>query len=473
LGNLTIRNIDDAVKRRLRLRAARNGRSMEEEVRVLLAARMAEDGEARADSAEVPPTGAAEPAGSGAVAHTLAGKRIVLIVGGGIAAYKSLDLIRRLKERGADVRPILTAGAQEFVTPLSAGALAGRQAHTDLFDPSSEFDIGHIRLARQADAVVVAPATADLMAKMAAGLAPDLACAVLLATDKPVLIAPAMNPRMWEHPATQRNLDRLRSDGVFVVGPEAGEMAESGEAGTGRMAEPLEIAAAVENICANRGLGPLAGRRVLVTSGPTHEPIDPVRYIANRSSGKQGHAIARAAAEAGAEVVLVSGPVALPDPPGVRTVRVESARDMLTAVQAALPADVAIFAAAVADWRVAEAGAQKLKKIGQDAPPLALVENPDILATVARDRTRRPPLVIGFAAETEQVIAHAKAKLAKKGCDWILANDVSPQSGVMGGDRNSIHLVTAKGVESWPTQSKAAVAGMLVARIAAALGDRA
>lgn len=477
MGNLTIRNLDDAVKQRLRLRAARHGRSMEEEVRLLLAANVAENRETGAVSnelaeRELATQEAAPEAASPLPAASLFEKRILLIIGGGIAAYKSLDLIRRLKERGAAVRVILTAAAREFITPLSAGALAGTPAYTDLFDLSAEFDIGHIRLARETDLVVVAPATADLMAKMAAGLAPDLATTVLLATGKPILIAPAMNPQMWSHPATTRNAAQLEADGAAFVGPNAGEMAERGEAGLGRMAEPLEIAAAIERHFRRMAPQPLAGQRILVTSGPTHEPIDPVRYIANRSSGKQGHAIAEAAAQAGAEVVLVRGPVTLPDPPGVETIKVESAREMLAAVRAALPADVAICAAAVADWRVAQAGGQKIKKSGDEAPHLSLVENPDILATLSRRTSERPRFVIGFAAETENVIAHAKAKLAKKGCDWILANDVSPASGVMGGDHNSIHLVTAEGVESWPTQSKMATARMLMARIVAALRGR-
>jgi len=401
----------------------------------------------------------------------VSGKRILLIIGGGIAAYKCLDLIRRLKERGAGVRVVMTKAAQEFVTPLSVGAIAGERAFIELFDLASEFDIGHIRLARDCDLVVVAPATADLVAKMAHGLADDLAATVLLATSRPVLIAPAMNPQMWAHPATQRNIAVLAADGVTLVGPNEGEMAEAGEAGVGRMAEPLEIVAAIENLLAG-GARPLAGKRLVITSGPTHEPIDPVRYIANRSSGKQGHAIARAAAAAGAEVILVSGPVALPDPPGVAIVKTETAQDMLAAVEAALPADAAVFAAAVADWRVAQPGRRKLKKNSGQAPALALVENPDILASVARRNAKRPKLVVGFAAETDDIIANAKAKLAKKGCDWIVANDVSQETGIMGGDRNSAHLVTADHVESWPSQSKDEVARALVARIAAALAER-
>ena len=403
--------------------------------------------------------------------NRLQGRNILLIIGGGIAAYKSLDLIRRLRERGAAVRVVMTRAAQEFITPLSAGAVAGGHAYVDLFDWRIEFDIGHIRLARDADLVVVAPATADLMAKMAGGHADDLASTVLLATDKPVLIAPAMNPRMWSNAATRRNLAQLITDGVAIVGPNEGEMAERGEAGAGRMAEPLEIVAAVEARLAARHetIGPLSGRRVLITAGPTHEPIDPVRYIANRSSGKQGFAIARAATAAGAGVTLVAGPVALADPPGVMLIRVESAREMLAEVERALPADVAVFAAAVADWRVAEPGAQKLKKGASGTPKLALVENPDILATVAQHKLKRPRLVIGFAAETEHVIENARAKLDRKGCDWIVANDVSPATGIMGGERNSVHLITRHSVESWPNDAKQNVADMLVARIAATL----
>jgi phosphopantothenoylcysteine decarboxylase / phosphopantothenate---cysteine ligase len=475
MASLTIRQLDDALKKRLRMRAARNGRSMEDEARVIL--RQAAGAEAEPTSASRRQTAPPNSTVRGAVqeinrAGALAHKHILLIIGGGIAAYKSLDLVRRLKERGMRVRCVLSKAAQEFVTPLSVGAIAFEQAFTELFDARSEFDIGHIRLAREPDLVVVAPATADLMAKMAGGHADDLASTVLLATDKTILIAPAMNPRMWENPATQRNLAQIIGDGVAIVGPAEGEMAESGEAGIGRMAEPLEIVAAIENFFARSGaIGPLAGKRVLVTAGPTHEPIDPVRYIANRSSGKQGHAIAAAAAAAGAEVTLVSGPVNLPDPPGVRTVKVETAVEMLEAVEAALPADVGIFAAAVADWRLAEPGAQKIKKRGKETPALALVENPDILATVARRNAKRPKLVIGFAAETEKIVEHAREKLTRKGCDWIVANDVSPQTGIMGGDRNTVHLVTADGVESWPPQSKEEVAAALIARIAAALAE--
>jgi len=397
----------------------------------------------------------------------LQGRRILLIVSGGIAAYKSLDLIRRLRERGVAVRCILTAAAQQFVTPLSVDALSEDKAYSDLWSLTDESEMGHIRLSREADLVVVAPATADLLARMAAGMADDLAATTLLATDKKVLVAPAMNVMMWHHQATQANLALLRSRGVLQVGPNDGALAD-GESGMGRVAEPLEIVAAIEAFFAAGDA--LAGRRALVTSGPTHEPIDPVRYIANRSSGKQGHAIAAAAAAAGADVTLVSGPVNLTDPLGVNVIKVETAREMLQAVERTLPVDVGIFAAAVADWRVAHAGEQKLKKqAGKATPDLSLVENSDILAAVAKRKTQRPKLVIGFAAETENVAANAKAKLASKGCDWILANDVSPQSGIMGGDRNTITLVRASGVEAWPTQRKDEVAAMLITRIADAL----
>jgi phosphopantothenoylcysteine decarboxylase/phosphopantothenate--cysteine ligase len=475
MASITIRQLDDDLKKRLRLRAASHGRSMEDEARVILraAAGMAGDTDATAK-----PRAASrllrlsKPQAAPTVVPALGGSRVLLIIGGGIAAYKSLDLIRRLKERGMAARTILTAAAQEFITPLSAGALTGERVFTDLFDAESEFDVGHIRLARDTDLVIVAPATADLMAKMAGGHADDLATAVLLATDRPILIAPAMNPMMWGNRATQRNLAQLIDDGVAVVGPNKGEMAERGEAGVGRMAEPLEIADAAQALIAEPGNRPLAGKRVVVTSGPTHEPIDPVRYIANRSSGRQGHAIAAAAAAAGAEVVLVSGPVNIPDPAGVKIVKVESAREMFEAVEAALPADCAVFAAAVADWRVAEAGREKIKKAKGKTPAFALVENPDILATIAHRKSKRPALVIGFAAETEHVVANAKAKLARKGCDWIVANDVSPETGIMGGEMNSVHLVTARGVESWPPQSKDEVARALVERITTAFaGD--
>ncbi|MBL8566473.1 MAG: bifunctional phosphopantothenoylcysteine decarboxylase/phosphopantothenate--cysteine ligase CoaBC [Hyphomicrobiaceae bacterium] len=406
-------------------------------------------------------------------------KRIVLIIGGGIAAYKCLDLIRRLKERGIGVRVVLTRAGEQFVTPLSVGALSNEPVFTNLFDLDAEREIGHIRLSREADLIVVAPATADLLAKMAGGHADDLASTVLMATDKPVLVAPAMNPRMWMHPATQRNVRQLEADGIRIIEPRVGEMAERGETGPGRLPEVPELVAAIEEMLAGSPAGaaregPLAGLHVLVTSGPTHEPIDPVRYIANRSSGKQGHAVAAAAAKAGARVTLVSGPVTIPDPAGVDVVRVQTAAELLEAVTRALPADVGIFAAAVADWRVANAGEQKIKKTaGARAPSLSLVENPDILKTIASGKgPSRPPLVIGFAAETENVTEYAARKLKSKGADWIVANDVSPASGVMGGDANTVHLVARDGVESWPLMSKAEVAARLVARIAEHVAQR-
>jgi phosphopantothenoylcysteine decarboxylase / phosphopantothenate---cysteine ligase len=463
MASLTVRQLDEALKKKLRLRAARNGRSVEDEVRTILRSAAA-DGDVVADTAVTPSSAPAPKPDSSAT-------RVLLIIGGGIAAYKSLDLIRRLRERGIAVRVIMTDAAQKFITPLSAGAISGEHPYTDLFDAKAELDIGHIRLARDASLVIVAPATADLMAKMAGGHADDLASAVLLATDRPVLLAPAMNPKMWSNKATMRNIAQLRADHVTLVGPNAGEMAESGEAGMGRMAEPLEIVAAAEALL-RPSSGALTGLKLIVTSGPTHEPIDPVRYIANRSSGKQGHAIAEAAALAGASVTLVSGPVNVPDPRGVKVVKVESARDMLAAVEAALPADIAVFAAAVADWRTAHNSREKIKKTGKGTPELALVENPDILATVAHRKSKRPKLVIGFAAETQHVVEHARSKLARKGCDWILANDVSPETGIMGGDSNTIHLVTKTGVEHWPPQSKAEVASALIERIAAAMGGK-
>ncbi len=403
---------------------------------------------------------------------SLTGKRILLIIGGGIAAYKALDFIRRVRERGASVRPVLTAAGKQFVTPLSVSSLAGMSVHEDLFSLTEEANMGHIELSRAADLVVIAPATADLIAKAANGLANDLASTLLLATDKKVLMAPAMNVRMWLHPATQRNVAQLARDGVLFAGPVDGEMA-CGEFGPGRMVEPLEIVAAIEKALASStaislaGDGPLAGRKIIITSGPTHEPIDPVRYIANRSSGKQGHAIAQAAARAGAQVILVSGPVAIPDPSGVTTHHVETARDMLDAVEAALPADIFIGAAAVADWRVDNAGAQKMKKLTSGAPTLQFTENPDILASVCARTKDRPALVVGFAAETENVIAYAQDKLVRKKCDLVIANDVSPERGVMGGSKNEVHLVSKTGVESWPLLDKDEVARRLVDTIAA------
>ncbi|MGN6534917.1 MAG: bifunctional phosphopantothenoylcysteine decarboxylase/phosphopantothenate--cysteine ligase CoaBC [Mesorhizobium sp.] len=402
--------------------------------------------------------------------ETLTAKRILLIVGGGIAAYKALDLIRRLRERGASVRAVMTAAAQQFVTPLSVGALTADHVFTDLFDRQDEQDVGHIRLARDTDLIVVAPATADLMAKLANGHANDLASAVLLATDRPVLMAPAMNPRMWTHPATRRNRATLEKDGVHFVGPGKGEMAERGEAGEGRMAEPLEIVAAAEALF-DGGDKPLAGRRIIVTSGPTHEPIDPVRYIANRSSGKQGHAIAAALAKLGADVRLVSGPVTIADPAGVTTTHVETARQMQAAVEALLPADAAVFVAAVADWRTAAESGEKIKKVAGEGPPaLQMVENPDILAGVGH-HAKRPALVVGFAAETQAILKNAEAKLKKKGADFIVANDVSQgsgigEAGVMGGDRNRVRIVSKSGVEEWPEMGKDEVAARLAALIA-------
>ena len=402
-----------------------------------------------------------------------ASARVLLIIGGGIAAYKCLELIRRARERGIAVRAVMTAAAQQFVTPLSVGALTGDRVFTDLFDLDDEREIGHIRLSREADLIVVAPATADLLAKMAGGHADDLATAALLATDKPVLVAPAMNPRMWDHAATRRNVAQLTEDGIDFVGPNVGEMAERDEAGAGRMAEPHEILEAIEQHLAAVQDLPLSGRRVLVTAGPTHEPIDPVRYIANRSSGQQGYAIATAARRLGADVTLVSGPTNLPPPTGIETIQVESARDMLAAVEASLPAEIAIFAAAVADWRVDGAADQKIKKQkGRKATPdLKLVENPDILATVAKlPKRRRPRLVIGFAAETEKVAKHAKAKLARKGCDWIVANDVSPETGIMGGSHNRVQVIRRDGEGAeWPLMDKDDVADRLLREAAAEL----
>lgn len=407
------------------------------------------------------------------IAQDLAGKRILLIIGGGIAAYKCLDLIRRLRERGAKVRAIMTEASQQFITPLSVGALSADHVFTDLFDRQDEQDVGHIRLAREADLIIVAPATADLMAKAANGLANDLASAVLLAAKAPVLMAPAMNPAMWGNPATRRNHQTLINDGVHFIGPNRGEMAESNEAGDGRMAEPLEIIAAAIALLCPLDL-PLSGRRIIMTSGPTHEPIDPVRYIANRSSGMQGHAIAKALAELGADVQLVSGPVTLSDPQGVSVTHVETARQMKEAVLSLLPADAAVMVAAVADWRVDGQSGQKIKK-GEGGPPsLQMVENPDILAMIGHHE-QRPFLVVGFAAETENVEANAQAKLQRKGADLIVANDVSHDSGiggsggVMGGSRNHVRLVSREGIEDWPEMDKAEVAKRLAALIAARL----
>jgi phosphopantothenoylcysteine decarboxylase / phosphopantothenate---cysteine ligase len=399
------------------------------------------------------------------------GKSVLLIIGGGIAAYKSLELIRRLKERGASVRAILTRAGAEFVTPLSVASLSGERVFQDLFSLTDEAEMGHIQLSRSADLVVVAPATADLMAKLAGGHANDLASTALLATDKPVLMAPAMNVRMWNHAATQRNQRALKSDGVLFVGPDEGEMA-CGEFGLGRMAEPHQIATAVESFFAESH-GSLVGVRALVTAGPTQEPLDPVRFIANRSSGKQGYAIADALARAGADTTLVSGPVELTAPAGVRLLQVTTAREMMAACESALPADVAVCTAAVADWRPEIAANNKIKKEKDAATrTIRLVENPDILATLAAHRLR-PHLLIGFAAETENVIDHAIAKRLRKSCDWIVANDVSPHTGIMGGDKNTVHLITATGTESWPELAKSEVGTRLAARIAETLKGKA
>lgn len=481
MASITIRNLDDEVKELLRRLAAENDRSMEEQARVMI--RAAVEGQAgsagRIDQIEktlreLTVSHAAAPiaasAGKIAPRGSLSGKRILLIIGGGIAAYKALDLIRRLRERGAAVRVVMTSAAQEFITTLSVGALSADHVFTELFDRNDEHDVGHIRLSREADLLVVAPATADLMAKLANGHANDLASTVLIATDKPVLMAPAMNPRMWAHPATRRNRATLRKDGIAFVGPGKGEMAESNEAGEGRMAEPLEIVAAVEALLDTKPK-PLSGRRIIVTSGPTHEPIDPVRYIANRSSGKQGHAIAAALARLGADVRLVSGPVGIADPAGVTTVHVETAAEMKDAVERLLPADAGVFVAAVADWRTENSAGEKIKKVAGEGPPaLRMVENPDILAGVSH-HTQRPTLVVGFAAETQDLVGNAEAKLRKKGADLIVANDVSHDSGVgssgvMGGDRNKVRIVSKAGVEEWPEMNKDEVAARLARLIA-------
>lgn len=392
----------------------------------------------------------------------LTNKHILLIIGGGIAAFKSLDLIRRLRERGAKVTPVLTKAGSEFVTPLSVSALAANKLYTDLFDLNDEAEMGHIELSRAADLIVVAPGTADLMAKMAGGLANDLASTLLLATDKRVLVAPSMNVRMWEHPATQRNLKTLKGDGILFVGPGEGDMA-CGEYGPGRMAEPLNIVAAIDTALSD---GPLKGKHLLVTSGPTHEPIDPVRYIANRSSGAQGTAIAQALVTLGADVTFVTGPADVPPPAGVTVVPVETAAEMLEAVQNAKPADAAIFAAAVADWHVSNASDAKIKKDASGLPELTFAENPDILATMSQMTDGRPALVVGFAAETNDVIANATAKRLRKGCDWIVANDVSPETGIMGGTENAITLISDAGADAWPRMGKDEVATKLATKIA-------
>jgi phosphopantothenoylcysteine decarboxylase/phosphopantothenate--cysteine ligase len=480
MASITIRNLDDEVKDLLRRLAAENDRSMEEQARVMI--RAAVEGQrgpvSRIEQIEKTlreltdshgPTPPVAAVSNQVTRGILSGKRILLIIGGGIAAYKALDLIRRLRERGAAVRVVMTSAAQEFVTTLSVGALSADHVFIDLFDRNDEHDVGHIRLSREADLVVVAPATADLMAKLANGHANDLASTVLIATDKQVLIAPAMNPNMWSHQATRRNRATLQKDGVAVVGPAKGEMAESNEAGEGRMAEPLEIVAAIEALLDIRPK-PLAGRRIIVTSGPTHEPIDPVRYIANRSSGKQGHAIAAALARLGADVHLVSGPVGIADPAEVTTLHVETANEMKDAVEQLLPADAAVFVAAVADWRSETSAGEKIKKVAGVGPPaLQMIENPDILAGVGHHR-HRPSLVVGFAAETQDLVRNAEAKLKKKGADFIVANDVSHEGagspGVMGGDRNKVRIVSKAGVDEWPEMSKDEVAARLAALIA-------
>ncbi|WP_425039627.1 bifunctional phosphopantothenoylcysteine decarboxylase/phosphopantothenate--cysteine ligase CoaBC [Primorskyibacter sp. S187A] len=395
----------------------------------------------------------------------LSGKRILLILGGGIAAFKCLDLIRRLRERGADVTPVMTRAAEQFVTPLSVSALAGEEVHRDLFDLTKEAEMGHIQLSRSADLVVVAPATADLLAKMANGLAGDLASTLLMATDTPVMAVPAMNVRMFLHPSTQRNVAQLKADGIEMVGPVEGDMA-CGEYGPGRMVEVPDILAAIEN---HFGPKPLSGKRILVTSGPTHEPIDPVRYIANRSSGAQGTALGEALRNLGADVVFVTGPADVAPPSGVSVVQVQTAQQMLEAVQASLPCDAAVFAAAVADWRVLTQSHSKIKKQNGALPVLEFAENPDILATISHMSEGRPGLVVGFAAETDDVLAHAQAKRARKGCDWIVANDVSPETGIMGGHENAVSLLSDAGVEDWPRMDKADVAQRLAERIATAL----
>jgi phosphopantothenoylcysteine decarboxylase / phosphopantothenate---cysteine ligase len=480
MASVTIRNLGEDTKQMLRERAARHGNSMEEELRMIVRTVISDNPASPVPKAEnlydsirslVDPDGGFDLALSHRSALAPSERtRILLIICGGIAAYKSLDLIRRLRERGYGVRAVMTQAAQQFVTPLSVGALTAEKVFTDLFSREDEQDVGHIRLARECDLVVVAPATADVMAKMAHGLAGDLASAVLLATDRQVLIAPAMNPAMWGHAATKRNSAALAKDGVHFIGPNKGEMAESGEAGDGRMAEPLEIVAAIEALLEVKSR-PLGGKKIIVTSGPTHEPIDPVRYIANRSSGKQGHAIAAALAKLGADVRLVSGPVTIADPAGVNATHVETARQMLAAVEALLPADAAIMVAAVADWRTENEAGEKIKKQpGQGAPMLSMIENPDILKRVGHHASR-PKLVIGFAAETQNLIANAKAKLARKGADMIVANDVSAESGIMGGDRNRVRIVSPTGVEEWPEMGKDEVAARLADLITARLAS--
>lgn len=481
MASITIRNLDEKAKQALRERAARNGRSMEEEARLLLSATEAPQSAlvpsvARNEVSLVSTSGL--PISGDFDGFPAAGKKVLLIITGGIAAYKCLDLIRRLKERGVHIRPVMTKAAHEFITPLSVGALCADKVFTDLFDREDEQDVGHIRLARECDLIMVAPATADFMAKMANGQANDLASTIMLATDKPVLIAPAMNPSMWEHPATQRNVKALKSDGIHFIGPKAGEMAESGEAGTGRMAEPMEMVDAIGALLDDRPK-PLKGKRAIVTSGPTHEPIDPVRYIANRSSGKQGHAIAGALADLGAEVILVSGPVNIPSPENVETVKVQTAREMQKAVETALPADIGVMVAAVADWRSRDSAKQKMKKKDGKAPSsLELTENPDILKGLGHHK-KRPKLLIGFAAETQDIEKNAASKLKRKKADWIIANDVSvasgiggkAQLGVMGGDHNQVKILSKDGVEPLPEMSKSDLADLIAWKIVQHFSD--
>lgn len=462
MASITIRNLSDEAKQRLKLDAVKNNRSMEEEARF----RLSEKG-GREETAPVLPA-PLQATNNLFDMQSLQSKHILLIIGGGIAAYKSLDLIRRLKERGAAVKVIMTTAAQQFITPLSAGALAGGHVYTELFSRDDEHDVSHIRLAREAELIIVAPATADRMAKVAHGIGDDLAGAVLLAAQSPILFAPAMNPAMWQNASTQRNYSTLLGDGVHFIGPESGEMAEKGEAGKGRMSEPLQIVAAVEALLESHKK-PLTGRHAIVTSGPTHEPIDPVRYLANRSSGKQGHAIAAALAQLGANVTLISGPVAIADPQGVKTIHIETAQEMKAAVENALPADIGVFVAAVADWRPTHMEKQKIKKNpGEAAHPIEVIENPDILATIGHHKNR-PQLVIGFAAETFDVLKNAQKKLDKKGADIIIANDVSfnaDGSSIMGGDTNHVTLVSKNGMEQWPKMNKQKVAETLAQKIA-------
>lgn len=463
MASLTVRNLDPETKQKLRERAAKNGNSMEEEVRYLLD-RLDGSGSETVFETSAPQVPADfDPS-------LLMDKTILLIISGGIAAYKSLDLIRRLRERGAHVRAIMTEAAQEFITPLSVGALTADHVYTELFSREDEQDVGHIRLARDCDLILVAPATANLMAKMAHGRADDLAATVLLATDKPIVFAPAMNPLMWSNKATQRNVETLKGDGVYIVGPETGEMAESGEAGRGRLSEVLAIVGKVAEIL-DDSPKPLLGRTAIVTSGPTHEPIDPVRYIANRSSGKQGHAIAAALAKLGAKVTLISGPVNIPDPAGVDVVHIQTAEEMLDTSLQLLPADIAVMVAAVADWRVAQQSDEKIKKKkSSSVPSLSLIENPDILKTIGHHK-KRPQLVVGFAAETENLIENATSKLKRKGADFIVANDVSPETGIMGGDSNRVRIVSQTRVDDWPDLPKRDVARRLAQMISQELAE--